>query len=98
MRHRFHPTAGFACDDTEGNLQSMELDDYKITKGHLYLISDLSLILGFVSILLSIIAWFSRKSADPAGGERAGIFIGLWVPSFFILSNRLSRKAEELEE
>jgi hypothetical protein len=30
--------------------------------------------------------------------ERFGIFIGLWVPSFFILSNRLSRKADELIE
>ncbi len=98
MRRRFHPTAGFPRDDTEGNLQSMELDEYKITKGHLYLVSDLSLILGFVSILLSIIVWFSRKANDPAGGERAGIFVGLWVPSFFILSNRLSRKAEEMEE
>ena len=75
----------------------MELDDYKITKGHLYFISDLSLILGFVSIVASIVAWFSRKTDDPAGGERSGIFIGLWVPSFFILSNRLARKAEELE-
>lgn len=75
----------------------MEIEDYKITKGHLYFLSDLSLILGFLSIVASIVAWFSRKAEDPAGGERSGIFIGLWVPSFFILSNRLSRKAEELE-
>ena len=76
----------------------MELDDYKITKSHLHLLSDLSLVLGFVSILISIAAWFSRKSDDQAGAERSGIFIGLWVPSFFILSNRLSRKAGELED
>ncbi len=75
----------------------MELDEYKITKGHLHFLSDLSLVLGFLSILMSIAVWFSRKKDDPAGGERSGIFIGLWVPSFFILSNRLSRKAEELE-
>ena len=77
-------------------LERMELDDYKLTKGNLYFISDLSLLLGFVSIIGSIAVWFSRKADDPASGERAGIFIGLWVPSFFILSNRLARKAEEI--
>jgi hypothetical protein len=74
----------------------MELDDYKINKGTLYLLSDISLALGFVSILISIAAWFTAKHDSEARGERLGIFIGLWVPSFFILSNRLSRKAEEL--
>ena len=74
----------------------MELEDYKITKGNLYFLSDLSLILGFVSIVASVAVWFNRKANDPAGGERSGIFIGLWVPSFFILSNRLARKAEEI--
>ena len=75
----------------------MEIEDYKINKSHLLLLSDLSLLLGFLSIVASVIAWFTRKKDDPAGGERSGIFIGLWVPSFFILSNRLARKAEELE-
>ncbi len=75
----------------------MDIDDYKITKQNLYVASDLSLALGFISILASIIAWFSAKRSDEAHGERVGIFIGLWVPSFFILSNRLARKAEELE-
>lgn len=75
----------------------MDIDEYKPTKESLYLLSDISLVLGFVSILGSILAWFSAKSTDPAKGERSGIFIGLWVPSFFILSNRLARKAEELE-
>ena len=76
----------------------MDIDDYKITKHSLYVASDLSLALGFVSILASIIAWFTAKRDDEAHGERVGIFIGLWVPSFFILSNRLARKAEELED
>ena len=74
----------------------MEIEDYKITKSQMLFLSDLSLILGFVSIAASVFVWFSRKTEDPAGGERSGIFIGLWVPSFFILSNRLSRKAEEI--
>ena len=74
----------------------MEIEDYKINKHSLLLISDVSLALGFVSILVSIVAWFTAKQDDKAHGERVGIFIGLWVPSFFILSNRLARKAEEM--
>ena len=74
----------------------MEIEDYKINKHSLYLISDVSLALGFASILLSIATWFTAKHDDKAHGERFGIFIGLWVPSFFILSNRLARKAEEM--
>ena len=42
--------------------------------------------------------WFTASRENRAYGERFGIFIGLWVPSFFILSNRLSRKADELDE
>lgn len=75
----------------------MDIDDYKVTKHSLYVASDLTLALGFLSILISIITWFTAKTDDRAHGERFGIFIGLWVPSFFILSNRLARKAEEIE-
>lgn len=32
--------------------------------------------------------------ASRAYGERFGIFVGLWAPTFFILSNRLERYAE----
>lgn len=67
-------------------------------KDNLRLLSDICLYLGFVSIIGSILAWFTASKEDRAYGERFGIFIGLWVPSFFILSNRLSRKAEELSE
>jgi hypothetical protein len=67
-------------------------------KENLRLLSDICLYLGFVSIVGSILAWFTASKEDRAYGERFGIFIGLWVPSFFILSNRLSRKAEELPD
>lgn len=67
-------------------------------KENLKLISDICLYLGFVSIVLSIVTWFTASRENRAYGERFGIFIGLWVPSFFILSNRLSRKADEIEE
>ena len=75
----------------------MDIDDYKITKHSLYVASDVTLALGFISIIASIIAWFTAQPDDKPHGERFGIFVGLWVPSFFILSNRLARKAEELE-
>ncbi len=74
----------------------MEIEDYKINKHNLYLLSDVSLALGFLSILASIAVWFTAKGEDREHGERFGIFVGLWVPSFFILSNRLARKADEI--
>ena len=71
----------------------MDIEEYTPDKHTLYVLSDLSLALGFISILASIAAWFGAKKTDEGKGERLGIFIGLWVPSFFILSNRLARKA-----
>ena len=76
----------------------MEIESYKLSKENLHLLSDISLVLGFASIIGSILVWFMHKDKEQAGGERFGIFIGLWVPSFFILSNRLARKAEEIED
>lgn len=65
-------------------------------KSTLRFISDICLYLGFLSIIASVVTWFTASRENRAYGERFGIFIGLWVPSFFILSNRLSRKADEL--
>lgn len=55
--------------------------------------------LGFASIFGSIAIWISQggRSGEPeksAHGERFGIFVGLWAPTFFILSDRFSRAAE----
>lgn len=66
------------------------------TKENLRLLSDVCLYLGFLSIIASVATWFTASRENRAYGERFGIFIGLWVPSFFILSNRLSRKADEI--
>lgn len=44
--------------------------------------------LGFVSIVASIAIWFLSKEPDTAHGERFGIFVGLWAPTFFALANR----------
>jgi hypothetical protein len=68
------------------------------TKENLRLLSDICLYLGFLSIVASIVTWFTASRENRAYGERFGIFIGLWVPSFFILSNRLSRKADEITD
>lgn len=62
------------------------------------MVSDVCLLLGFLSIIASVLTWFTASRENRAYGERFGIFIGLWVPSFFILSNRLSRKADELPD
>ena len=45
-------------------------------------------VLGFLSIAGSIAIWFLSKESDVAHGERFGIFVGLWAPTFFTLSNR----------
>ena len=61
----------------------------------LKVLADLSFIGGFASIAASILVWSVKKAeVDPAHGERFGIFVGLWAPTFFILSNRLERYAE----
>ncbi len=66
-----------------------------LNKDTLKLLSDISLAAGFLSIAASIISWFSKRGTDRAHAERFGIFVGLWVPSFFALSHRLSRAAHE---
>ena len=67
----------------------------KLNKEDLQHLSAISLVAGLLSIGASIATWVSRKDEDRAHAERFGIFIGLWVPSLLILSNRLSRLAEE---
>jgi hypothetical protein len=49
-------------------------------------------VLGFASIIASIAIWFLTKedtAETAAHAERFGIFIGLWAPTFFVLSGRL---------
>lgn len=55
---------------------------------------------GFASIVASIAIWYLKtngvESAElKAHGERFGIFVGLWAPTFLILSHRLSHFAKE---
>jgi hypothetical protein len=51
-------------------------------------------VLGFASIIGSIAIWFLFKTPDAAHGERFGIFVGLWAPTFFILSERFDRLSQ----
>ena len=61
-------------------------------------LSNLCFILGFASILGSVAIWFltgGTAAETQAHAERFGIFVGLWAPTFFILSNRFDRYAEK---
>jgi hypothetical protein len=62
------------------------------------LLSTVCLVLGFCSIIGSIAIWYlmgGQAVETQAHGERFGIFVGLWAPTFFILSNRFDRYSEK---
>lgn len=56
-------------------------------------LATMCLIAGFGSILASLAIWFYLKSEDAGHAERFGIFVGLWAPTFLILSNHLQQHA-----
>jgi predicted transporter len=65
-------------------------------------LSNFMNIAGFASILASIVIWAvqggnANKPEEKAHGERFGIFVGLWAPTFFILANRLELAAQDEE-
>jgi hypothetical protein len=43
------------------------------------------------------LAGVKKGTDEDAEAERFGIFIGLWAPTFFILSNRFERYADRAE-
>ncbi|MBL8860396.1 MAG: hypothetical protein JNK02_00145 [Planctomycetes bacterium] len=54
-------------------------------------LSSICFVLGCASIAGSIAIWFltgGTDGADRAHAERFGIFVGLWAPTFFVLSTR----------
>jgi hypothetical protein len=55
-----------------------------------HLLGNLCFFAGLASIVVSIAVWFLYKGVDPAQSERLAIFVGLWAPTFIILSSRLS--------
>jgi hypothetical protein len=69
-----------------------------MSSGKFSQLSLLCLVLGFLSIGGSIAIWYMTggKSLElQAHGERFGIFVGLWAPTFMILSNRFDRYADK---
>jgi hypothetical protein len=69
-----------------------------MSSNHFRQLSLACFILGFLSIVGSIAIWYMTggKSVDlQAHGERFGIFVGLWAPTFMILSNRFDRYADK---
>ncbi len=64
-----------------------------MTAARLRLLGSVCFVGGFGSILASIAAWYLFKQPDAGHGERFGIFIGLWAPTFFLLSDRFARMA-----
>ena len=72
-----------------------------LSKKTLDMLSNLCFVLGFVSILGSIFMWWITKGDGSivamAHAERLGIFVGLWAPTFFILSSRLDRYADKAQ-
>jgi hypothetical protein len=65
----------------------------------LKLLSNVCFVLGFASIIGSIAIWYltgGTTAETQAHAERFGIFVGLWAPTFFILSNRFDRYAEKV--
>ena len=60
-------------------------------------LSLVCLVLGFASIAASITIWYltgGKSMEAQAHGERFGIFVGLWAPTFMILSNRFDRYSD----
>jgi hypothetical protein len=72
-----------------------------MSQKHIKFLSHLCFVLGFASIIASFILFaFARGGAAAealAHAERVGLFVGLWAPTFFILSSRLDRYADKAQ-
>ena len=67
----------------------------------LKLLSQVCFFAGFASIIASIAIWYltgGTEAESQAHAERFGIFVGLWAPTFFILSNRFDRFFERSDQ
>lgn len=54
--------------------------------------SDVLQLAALGSIAVSIVTWRGAKTkGDSAHAERLGIFIGLWAPTFFALSDAVAQ-------
>ena len=75
---------------TSTNVQANASTDLSLNS-----LSGICHVLGYLSIVASIAVWFvaQAESAESiAHAERLGIFIGMWAPTFFILSHKYADK------
>lgn len=60
--------------------------------------ANLSYALGFLSVIGSIVVWFTQGGTDAgevgAAGERFGIFVGLWAPTFMAIGNGIDNLSD----
>ena len=60
--------------------------------------ANLSYALGFLSVIASIVVWVTQGGTDAgelgAAGERFGIFVGLWAPTFMAIGNGIDNLPE----
>jgi hypothetical protein len=76
-----------------GGVASPITESSAMSASGLKALSTICFYCGFLSIVASIAIWFLAKDPDAAHGERFGIFVGLWAPTFFALSDRYERYA-----
>jgi len=62
--------------------------------------ANLSYALGFLSVIGSIVVWFTQGGTNHedlagASGERFGIFVGLWAPTFMAIGNGIDNLRDE---
>lgn len=59
--------------------------------------SDMAYIAAMASIMLSIVAWFTRREDNLDQAERLGIFVGLWAPTLAIFGRALEDQERAVE-
>lgn len=62
------------------------------------LTSDVLNALGFASVAASIAVWSLAKRGDAGHGERFGIFVGLWAPTFFVLGTSMAKTEQDRDQ
>lgn len=64
----------------------------------LTILSKICLAAGYASMVGSVALYATGRMRRDVSAQDDGIFVGLWVPTFFILSNRFELVAKEEEE
>ena len=74
------------------------MEDLVIKRLHeMNVTSDMAYIAAMASIMLSIVAWFTRREDNLDQAERLGIFIGLWAPTLAIFGRALEDQERTIQ-